>query len=214
MRNSGIPADCFVGDDGTAASCTPASSIGTCSFVSPSSPFHFFFNRPSTTHSSAVFIEEMERLARAQTARGVPFDEGGAITRAHRLGRLLIPIFISGFARADTLTIAMNTRSYRGGRHRTKLRQMRARASDWLVLAMVLALVRRSVDRIAGQHQNLSPPPRNADLALDRLPPAAQLAVRVSGMETFHGAYGGDAFQCQGVCGDVGRYAVAAGDGE
>jgi energy-coupling factor transport system permease protein len=86
-----------------------------------------------------VFIEEMERLARAQTARGVPFDEGGAVTRARRIGRLLVPIFISGFARADTLTIAMNTRSYRGGRNRTKLRQMRASLSDWLVLTLVLA---------------------------------------------------------------------------
>jgi energy-coupling factor transport system permease protein len=86
-----------------------------------------------------VFIEEMERLARAQTARGVPFDEGGAITRARRIGRLLVPIFISGFARADTLTIAMNTRSYRGGTGRTKLRQMHASLSDWLVLALVIA---------------------------------------------------------------------------
>ena len=86
-----------------------------------------------------VFIEEMERLARAQTARGVPFDEGGAITRARRLGRLLIPIFISGFARADTLTIAMNTRSYRGGMGRTKFRQMHAKFSDWLVLTLVVA---------------------------------------------------------------------------
>jgi energy-coupling factor transport system permease protein len=88
-----------------------------------------------------IFIEEMERLARAQTARGVPFDEGGAITRARRLGRLLIPIFISGFARADTLTIAMNTRSYRGGRYRTKLRQMRASLSDWLALVLVIAWI-------------------------------------------------------------------------
>jgi energy-coupling factor transport system permease protein len=85
-----------------------------------------------------VFIEEMERLARAQTARGVPFDEGGAITRARRIGRLLVPIFISGFARADTLTIAMNTRSYRGGRYRTKFRQMHASLSDWLVLTLVV----------------------------------------------------------------------------
>jgi len=84
-----------------------------------------------------IFIEEMERLARAQTARGVPFDEGGAITRARRIGRLLVPIFISGFARADTLTIAMNTRSYRGGRYRTKFRQMHASPSDWLALTLV-----------------------------------------------------------------------------
>ena len=88
-----------------------------------------------------IFIEEMERLARAQTARGVPFDEGGTLTRARRLGRLLVPIFISGFARADTLTIAMNTRSYRGGRYRTKLRQMRAKSSDWLALVLVITWI-------------------------------------------------------------------------
>jgi energy-coupling factor transport system permease protein len=88
-----------------------------------------------------IFIEEMERLARAQTARGVPFDEGGALKRARRIGRLLVPIFISGFARADTLTIAMNTRSYRGGRYRTKLRQMSASLSDWLALTLVIAWI-------------------------------------------------------------------------
>jgi energy-coupling factor transport system permease protein len=85
-----------------------------------------------------IFIEEVERLARAQTARGVPFDAGGPITRARRIGRLLVPIFIGGFARADTLTTAMNTRSYRGGRGRTKLRQMHAGLSDWLLLALVI----------------------------------------------------------------------------
>jgi energy-coupling factor transport system permease protein len=84
-----------------------------------------------------IFIEEVERLARAQTARGVPFDEGGAFTRARRLGRLLVPIFIGGFARADLLATAMHTRSYRGGRYRTKFRQMSARPSDWLALALV-----------------------------------------------------------------------------
>ena len=85
-----------------------------------------------------IFIEEMERLARAQTARGVPFDEGGPIARARRIGRLLIPIFIGGFARADKLTTAMNTRSYRGGRGRTKFRQMKAGARDWAVLALIV----------------------------------------------------------------------------
>lgn len=85
-----------------------------------------------------IFIEEVERLARAQTARGVPFDEGGAFKRARRLGRLLVPIFISGFARADLLTTAMNTRSYRGGRHRTKLRQLDSTATDWLMLLLVV----------------------------------------------------------------------------
>jgi energy-coupling factor transport system permease protein len=85
-----------------------------------------------------IFIEEIERLARAQTARGVPFDEGGTIRRARRIGRLLVPIFIGGFARADLLATAMNTRCYRGGRYRTKFRQLSAGPSDWLILALVV----------------------------------------------------------------------------
>jgi energy-coupling factor transport system permease protein len=80
-----------------------------------------------------IFIEEVERLARAQTARGVPFDEGGAIKRAR-----LVPIFVGGFARADVLTTAMNTRCYRGGRYRTKFRQMNTTPSDWLILSLVM----------------------------------------------------------------------------
>lgn len=85
-----------------------------------------------------IYIEEMESFAKARTARGFPFDEGGPLTRARRLGRLLIPIFIKGFTRAELLSTAMSTRCYRGGRGRTKLRQMQATASDWIVLVLVI----------------------------------------------------------------------------
>ena len=61
------------------------------------------------------------------------------MARARRIGRLLVPIFISGFARADTLTTAMNTRSYRGGQNRTKFRVMEAKPKDWAVLVLVTA---------------------------------------------------------------------------
>ncbi len=88
-----------------------------------------------------IFISEVERLSRAYTARGVPFDEGGPITRARRLGRLLVPVFVGGFRRADLLTTAMDVRCYRGGRGRTKLRRMEAGLTDWLVLLMVVVWV-------------------------------------------------------------------------
>lgn len=84
-----------------------------------------------------IFIGELERLARAQTARGVPFERGGPIARARRIGRLLIPIFLSGFQRADVLTMAMDTRCYQGGKNRTKLRRMQTTATDWLALGSV-----------------------------------------------------------------------------
>lgn len=84
-----------------------------------------------------IFIGELERLARAQTARGISFEGGGPIVRARRVGRLLIPIFLSGFRRADVLTMAMDTRCYQGGAHRTKLRRMQATSADWLTLGFV-----------------------------------------------------------------------------
>jgi energy-coupling factor transport system permease protein len=88
-----------------------------------------------------IFIAETERLSRAYTARGVALDEGGALTRARRIGRLLIPLIIGGFRRADLLTMAMDTRCYQGGQNRTKLRQLRATSTDWLILVLVAAWV-------------------------------------------------------------------------
>ena len=85
-----------------------------------------------------IFIGELERLARAQTARGVPFESGGPVARARRISRLLIPIFLSGFQRADVLTMAMDTRCYQGGANRTKLRRMETTPADWLVLGFVV----------------------------------------------------------------------------
>jgi energy-coupling factor transport system permease protein len=84
-----------------------------------------------------IFTAEAERLSRAQTARGVPFDQGGPIVRARRMGRLLVPIFISAFRRADALTMAMDARCYRGGHGRTKLRRLQAGPRDWLAVLVV-----------------------------------------------------------------------------
>lgn len=88
-----------------------------------------------------IFTAEAERLSRAQTARGVPFDLGGPLQRARRIGRLLVPIFISAFRRADVLTMAMDARCYRGGSGRTKLRRLQAGPADWVALALAAVWV-------------------------------------------------------------------------
>lgn len=88
-----------------------------------------------------IFIAEIERLIKAQTARGVRFDKGNFIKRAIRVGPLLVPLFLSGFRRAEALTIAMEARCYMAGVRgwrRSKRREMHLKRYDVLVLVFTI----------------------------------------------------------------------------
>jgi energy-coupling factor transport system permease protein len=87
-----------------------------------------------------ILVAELERMIKAQTARGARFDQGGLGQRARKLGGLLIPLFVNSFNRAETLTTAMNARCYRGGRGRTKRRVLSFRRADGLAIGLALVL--------------------------------------------------------------------------
>jgi energy-coupling factor transport system permease protein len=87
-----------------------------------------------------LLITELERLIRAQTARGVRFDQGGVIERTKKIVPVLIPLFVNALNRAEVLIVAMNARCYRGGDGRTKLRTMRIMGKDLAAFALILAL--------------------------------------------------------------------------
>lgn len=80
--------------------------------------------------------QEAEKIVIAQTARGARFDEGGPIRRARAFVPVLIPLFVNLFRRAEDLAVAMESRCYRGGAGRTRLRTAVMRASDWAVLSL------------------------------------------------------------------------------
>lgn len=84
-----------------------------------------------------VLAEEAERLQKAQMARGAEFS-GHPIARARKLVPLLVPLFLSAFARADRLAVAMEARGYRGGEGRTQYRQLHFGSAD-LVAAILCA---------------------------------------------------------------------------
>jgi energy-coupling factor transport system permease protein len=77
--------------------------------------------------------EEAEKIVTAQAARGARFDSGGPVARARAYIPVLIPLFVNLFRRADALAAAMEARCYRGGEGRTRLKDTRMRASDWMV---------------------------------------------------------------------------------
>jgi energy-coupling factor transport system permease protein len=87
-----------------------------------------------------IFIGEVERLTKAYAARGVRFDKGNLFQRVKKLAPLLIPLFVSGFKRAEALSIAMEARCYGGrpGWKRSKRRALHFQRSDLLALALVL----------------------------------------------------------------------------
>jgi energy-coupling factor transport system permease protein len=90
-----------------------------------------------------IFVAEAERLTKAQAARGVRFDKGNFIQRALKLGSLLIPLFISGFQRAEALSIAMEARCYGGdlrGWKRSKRRVLHFSRQDALTLILTIVV--------------------------------------------------------------------------
>ena len=81
-----------------------------------------------------TLTEETAKIMNAQKARGADFETGGLIKRARALIPILVPLFVSAFRRADELAMAMESRAYTGGDGRTRLKPLKARPSDILVL--------------------------------------------------------------------------------
>jgi len=95
-----------------------------------------------------TLMEEMDKIMKAQMARGADFDTGGLIKKAKSLVPLLVPLFISSFRRAEDLALAMEARCYRGDVGRTRMKEAKMRAVDYkavVVMAAFCALCRLSV---------------------------------------------------------------------
>lgn len=71
-----------------------------------------------------TLLEETDKIQKAQMARGADFETGNLVARAKAMIPLLVPLFVSSFRRANDLAMAMEARCYRGGDHRTRLREL------------------------------------------------------------------------------------------
>ncbi len=88
-----------------------------------------------------TLLEETDRIMKAQIARGADFSSGNLLRRARNMIPLLVPLFISAFRRADELATAMEARCYRGGDHRTRMKQMKITSHDWVAAVILLLLL-------------------------------------------------------------------------
>lgn len=68
-----------------------------------------------------ILVEEVNKILKAQLARGAEFDSGGIVVKVKGMIPVMIPLFISAFRRASDLASAMESRCYSGGEGRTKM---------------------------------------------------------------------------------------------
>ena len=91
-----------------------------------------------------TLLEETDKIKKAQMARGADFESGNLIDRAKAMIPLLVPLFVSAFKRANDLAMAMEARCYRGGDHRTRLRELKYTKLDLygaLAVAAYIAVI-------------------------------------------------------------------------
>ena len=97
-----------------------------------------------------TLIEETDKIMKAQKSRGADFESGNIVERAKSFLPILVPLFVNSFKRADDLAVAMEARGYRGGKGRTKLKELRFTVYDVHLSAFlfILAALAVTFDRI------------------------------------------------------------------
>lgn len=88
-----------------------------------------------------TLMDEADKIMKAQKARGADFETGGLIARAKAMVPLLVPLFVGAFRRAEELALAMDARCYRGGKGRTRMKQLKFQGIDGLAALAIAALL-------------------------------------------------------------------------
>ena len=86
-----------------------------------------------------VLTEELDKIMKAQMARGVDFKEGNLMERIKKLLPIIVPLFVSAIRRSNELAMAMDARCYHGGEVRTKMKPLQYQKRD--VIAYLILIV-------------------------------------------------------------------------
>src|SRR5699024_5275002 len=85
-----------------------------------------------------ILLEETDKIMKAQIARGADLESGNIIQRAKSMIPILVPLFVSAFRRANDLAMAMESRCYRGGEGRTKMKPLQYHKRDYIAYIVVI----------------------------------------------------------------------------
>ncbi|MEF9945148.1 MAG: energy-coupling factor transporter transmembrane component T [Lachnospiraceae bacterium] len=88
-----------------------------------------------------ILLEETDKIMKAQIARGADLESGNIIRRAKSMIPILVPLFVSAFRRANDLAMAMESRCYRGGEGRTKMKPLVYHRKDYIAYLVTISYV-------------------------------------------------------------------------
>lgn len=88
-----------------------------------------------------TLLDEMNRIIKAQTSRGIDFEYGSYKDKLRGLTSLIIPLFISCFDKADELTNAMIARGYDSDSCRSKYKHLKTSKVDLIGVCGLFVLL-------------------------------------------------------------------------
>ncbi len=86
-----------------------------------------------------TLLDDTERVMKAQSSRGVDFENGGFGKKVRGIVSLIIPLFVSAFMRSEELANAMECRGYDPRGKRTRYRKLSISWRDIIGLLLLLA---------------------------------------------------------------------------
>ncbi len=88
-----------------------------------------------------TLLEETDRIMKAQSSRGVDFEDGKLKDKIKAIISLIIPLFISSIQRSEELANAMEARGYDPSGKRTRYRKMKWCLRDTLSLGFIVIIL-------------------------------------------------------------------------
>lgn len=85
-----------------------------------------------------ILVEELDKIMKAQMARGIDFKEGKLLARLRKLMPIILPLFVSAVRRSNELALAMDARCYHGGEGRTKMKPLQYCRQDYIAYLFVM----------------------------------------------------------------------------
>lgn len=88
-----------------------------------------------------TLVEETEKIMKAQSSRGVDFNEGSLKQKVNQIISLLVPLFVVSFRKADDLANAMEARGYVMDQKRTSVDELKLGYRDLIVSLVSLVVL-------------------------------------------------------------------------